>query len=118
MRSPKPRPPIVDASRNLSNNKRFDRTRTTRDSPARHAAAAPQTRRTQATAQDRAATPHPGRKRQAAPKPGTPRENPRPGSQHQSAESGQSQEPPSEKTDIKPIQARYNSRTVSDSTFE
>src|ERR1039458_1907039 len=54
--------------------------------------------------------PHPGRKRQPARKPGTPRQNPRPGSQHQSAESGQSQEPPPGEPDIKaytgPKQAR------------
>ena len=47
------------------------------------------------------ATPHPGRKRQHTPKPGTARQNPRPGSQHQSSESGQSQEPPSSEPDIR-----------------
>src|ERR1019366_4065776 len=144
MRSPKPPPPIVDASRNLSNKKRFDRTRPTRDSPARAG------RRNQATAQDQAATPHrrrpgtaspphprdhhrpragmasttpattpphPGRKRQPARKPGTPRQNPRPGSQHQSAESGQSQEPPPDEPDIKAYTGPKQSRPSEQPSF-
>jgi hypothetical protein len=42
----------------------------------------------------------PGAKGQPAPKPGPPRQNPRPDSQHQAAESGQSQEPPPSEPDI------------------
>jgi hypothetical protein len=77
-RSPKPRPSIVDVSRNLSNEKRFDRTRPTRDSPARagrhgQAAAAPQARRTGQPPQrgraKRARDPRPGNRPGPGPRP-------------------------------------------------
>src|ERR1035441_4407808 len=68
--------------------------------------------------QDPATTPpHPGRKRQPARKPGTARQNPRPGSQHQSAESGQSQEPPPGEPDIKAYTGPKQSRPSEQPSF-
>jgi hypothetical protein len=109
-----------------------DLTEPVRRGTARHgqAAAAPQARRTPTTtpatrpawhgmASTTPATtpPHPGRKRQPARKPGTARQNPRPGSQHQSAESGQSQEPPPGEPDIKAYTCPKQSRPSEQPSF-